>query len=537
VERLVRERAARDIKPKVRGKRGQDLVAMAVEGTIRTSKTFEADLRAEAGRIRMQLRNPRAYHHAGELEQARERLALIEAALKDKRVLGQRERIVAEGERIGRTLNEREQGLLRSGVLSNATRAKRARLIPAAITHLEARHFTSDELKALGEDAAHGALRHPDGRFLGTAEIESALRAAGRDPESVAYLPHQLSSDATRRMARAMHVRMDTRRPVMDPPDTRTGNQYRRGSTEASADLIRTQGVRQVTQLAKAQAIDEIVRQHGLAHPAMSKAGRLSPFEEKVRRQGGLWTAKEAREASQRLEYDDSGRPVLVLRDGERFVPMRAFANRLSAETKKVITGELQGPAGMGSLGQRLLNDRFLTHDEIEKAGSRSARNVVLVPAELVERLDAHLKPAGEINRLFQMINRPFRFAVLAQPRWLAGNFVEPYFVRLPTVGSGAVNVLGLGMDISAARKILAAAKRSEDPRVRKAATDIEAQQFGGLFIGGRGASNRRVFEDTKTYGRMVARLPATRHMAELASKIGHVLMAPGARTSGRTVS
>jgi hypothetical protein len=35
------------------------------------------------------------------------------------------------------------------------------------------------------------------------------------------------------------------------------------------------------------------------------------------------------------------------------------------------------------------------------------------------------------------MLNRPFRFSVLAQPRWLTGNFVEPYLVRLPMVGSG----------------------------------------------------------------------------------------------------
>jgi hypothetical protein len=49
----------------------------------------------------------------------------------------------------------------------------------------------------------------------------------------------------------------------------------------------------------------------------------------------------------------------------------------------------------------------------------------------------AHAAPAGGPERFFQFLNRPFRFAVLAQPKWLTGNFIEPFFVRLPTRGSG----------------------------------------------------------------------------------------------------
>jgi hypothetical protein len=67
-------------------------------------------------------------------------------------------------------------------------------------------------------------------------------------------------------------------------------------------------------------------------------------------------------------------------------------------------------------------------------------------PLGLVERLEEHLRPAGEIEKFFQYLNKPFRMAVLPQPRWLTGNFAESYqVVRLPLAGSGLVNIPGLG--------------------------------------------------------------------------------------------
>ena len=117
------------------------------------------------------------------------------------------------------------------------------------------------------------------------------------------------------------------------------------------------------------------------------------------------------------------------------------------------------------------------------------------------------------------MVNRPFRFTVLAQPRWLTGQFVEPYLVRLPLLrGSGAVNVFGLGMDVAAATKTLRRMERSGDPAMRRAAKELRAHQLGGLLIGGRGATVRRRVEDVPAlaWAAVVRDLPVIKQTADL---------------------
>jgi hypothetical protein len=108
---------------------------------------------------------------------------------------------------------------------------------------------------------------------------------------------------------------------------------------------------------------------------------------------------------------------------------------------------------------------------------------------------------------------------------------VEPYIVRLTINGSG-LNVFGLATDLRAAHKGLRAMERSGDPKVRAAAAEIRAQQFGGLFVGGGQArAVRRGLEDfpalERFYGEMVAKLPATKQAAEMAGIVGRVLLSP----------
>ena len=74
-------------------------------------------------------------------------------------------------------------------------------------------------------------------------------------------------------------------------------------------------------------------------------------------------------------------------------MPVRAFAARLDDETQRMIREELQGPGGMDSLAQRMLNDRIVHAADVP--GKPRARNVVLMPAAYVERLEQHLRPAG----------------------------------------------------------------------------------------------------------------------------------------------
>jgi hypothetical protein len=663
LERLRRELVAREMRTKgVRGQRAKDLVAMVVEGTVRSRKTFEADLRSHLARLerehaRRMRTDPKGFRQSGEAAMNEHRQALVRDVLGNPRVMKQAPKIVAHGERIGRRLNELERQALKRGVLTDEQMARRSGLIPAAIEHLGARHFSEREHKALeaaarrveeslpegsaaraaarerriavsgrdphgvkaheaarataekarGEEkaarariarleasrqrlvgkrqAARGgtatkvrsdlgridreikqarkdahdagqlarkaehtarkaplpdikaAVRHGEdsaaetGTHLPNDAIEQALRDSGRDPASVAYLPHVPPGD------RAFHAQFrPSTRPTLDKAGAkgrRTGEAYRKGATSASAELLTQQGVRLTTQVSKAEQLDALVGERGLRHPdwkaVEQKAARGDQLDKRERRLldgHGYMTGREADEYADRIVWDTgTNRNVLVSPNGERLVAMRAFPARLSKATQQIIAEDLQGPAGMESLSQRLLNERVIDPAELK---GQPSRNVVLVNADLVKRLEDHLKPAGEIERFLQMLNRPFRFAVLAQPRWLVGNFVEPYLVRLPTAGSGAVNVFGLGNDIRIAGKVLKAARASKDPRVRQVAEELEAQHLGGLFIGGRGASNRRVLEDSEVYGKMVAKVPATRQMYELSHKLGQVLMAPG---------
>jgi hypothetical protein len=176
----------------------------------------------------------------------------------------------------------------------------------------------------------------------------------------------------------------------------------------------------------------------------------------------------------------------------------------------------------METLPMRLLNDRVVMANEWK---THQARNVVLVPAARIEQHARHLQRTGDIEKFFQMLNRPFRFAVLAQPRWLAGNFLEPFIVRLTTVGSG-VNVFGLARDLIATHKIIKQGRDHSDPRIREAVRQIEAEHFNGM-LHGKGASVRRTADDIAV-GRMIGRLPFVREGFDAVRLLGHALMAPG---------
>jgi len=532
------------------GPGGVDRRVMArIPDTQRKAELERELASARAHRIAVSGRDPKrvvAHETArGKAESAR--AAEKSARAKIARLHNARQRLIGtQSSRRGRRQGEARKGALKQQrgqrPEGKATAEEQAKLAKLDREIKQARATAADlgrtarkaehELKRTPMPPIRAAIRTAEGKHLPDSEAERFFRERGRDPETVGYLPHVPPRN------RAFHQRFAPgTRPVADkagPEGTRTGEAYRKGATEASEDLIKQQHVKLRTQIVKAQQLDALVRERGLKHPEFAdlerraRAGeQLSKRERRIVDSNGYLTGKEAEEYGKRIVMDTRTGPrdVILAPNGEKLVPMRAFADRLSEETKRVIREDLQGPAGMETLGQRLLNDRVIPTADL---GRVPARNVVLVPEQLVARLEKHLQPPGEIERLLQMINRPFRFAVLAQPRWLAGNFIEPYFIRLPTVGSGIVNVPGLLNDIRISRKVIAAGKRSGDPRVRQAALELEAHQTGGMFIGGRGASNRRLFEDSEVYKRMVARVPATRQMYDLAHKVGQVLIAPG---------
>lgn len=501
-ERQVRDRVGKEFK--VRGIRGpaRDVVSMVVEGTVTSSKHFVEDLKAHGARIAGQLaaeaKDPGSvFRHPGEVKLAEHRLATVRRTLSSPKILAQADRIVAAGVDIGGRLNHMEKEAVRLGIL-NEKRAARSRLVVPAVEHMDARHFTPDELAKLGPEAgvseealAHGALRHPDGRFLSNADVHARLVEKGRDPATVAYLPHRYDV----RGARAFHTQFRPgSRTMLDKPGVRTGSLYARGASEASPQLIAEQASRLATQITKTGHIDQMVGELGLKHPT-----------------GRHFTGKEATEVADRLEHTT----------GERLTPVRAFPAKAGKRTESIAKAE-QGTLAAESLAERIFSKRLKV--------DAGAKNVVLLPTAVIEQTLAHLKPPGTIERFFQAVNPAFRFAVLPQFRWLTGNFVEPYLIRLPVEGSGLVNIPGLAMDLRATSKILKTMRESGDPAVVRASHMLEAQQVGqGLFIGGRGATVRRELRDFGRAGKAAAffrDLPVMKQATDLFLMIPHSFFA-----------
>jgi hypothetical protein len=511
-ERSQRDRVNHEFKVKGIHGPARDLVSMVVEGTISSAEHFKADLVRHADRIDVQLRRERAnpgsvFRHPAEIRSAEHRLRTVQKALGSQKILDEAPRIVAAGEDIGRRLNTMEAEAIRLGIL-NPKRAARSRLIVPAVEHMDARHFSAEELRAEAGIAKkdlpaeitasasekglyHGAMRQADGRFLSNADIEEALRAKGRDPASVAYLPHRHDV----RGRRAFHTQFRPGgRPLIDKPGTRTGSLYARGATSASPDLIREQAARLVTQTVKTGHYDRLIGDLGLKHPT-----------------GRHYTGKEAQEFADRLAETT----------GEQLIPVRAFPGKLSKEAKGIARRE-QGTQAAQTLHEAVLNKRLDV--------GPGTKNVVLMPKPVVDQLLKHLRPAGSVEKFFQAINPAFRLAVLPQFRWLTGNIVEPYLIRLPVEGSGVINLPGMAMDLRATSKILKTMRESSDPRTVRMAEMLDAQQLGsGLFIGGRGASVRR---DLREFGKAGAAaaffrdLPVMKQAADLFLMIPHSFFA-----------
>lgn len=335
---------------------------------------------------------------------------------------------------------------------------------------------------------AQAALRTADGRLLTDKMIRDHAAAADsmgrgvRDPATLAYVPHVSGGIGNRAYHQAF-------RPGTRPrlgADRRTGTMFQRGANAVGQDVVRDALVSKAVTVTKAQQLDRMISDSGIRHPAVAKAqagGRLTKHEQRIVDRGGYFTSKEADELAKRLEGEGRG----------EYIAVRAHSARMTADELDRVQG-VQGPAGMETAHLSMFNDRVVT-EGMGKADSSRARNVVLMPVEEWNQLVKHAQPAGELEKVAQAMNAPFRMAVLPQMRWLAGNVIEPFFVRLPLSGAG-INLPGAAMDFMAAKKVLKTMERSADPRVRQAAREISAQQLGGLFIGNRGASVRRTAQD-----------------------------------------
>jgi hypothetical protein len=503
------ERQGREMEGKarqVRGVKGQTAkaaVALVVRGAITSADHFQADLTNYLTRLRGKLaqhdlevangQTPTIYLHEGEVQAARRNAQIADKVLRSPRAMSQAEAIVAEALRHGGDLVAHDKAAADAGLFEGGhEQARRARLVETAVEHMGGKHGTDPRLdtqiEALkGQErslqarlnfghvpAAHvqavqaqiaqirdsrralrasntKRLRDSHGNPLEPDQIEAFLRSRGRDPETVAYLPPNVTRN--RHFHKQFRPDSGARHPRHGRPhqDGRAGTQGRR--RELSADILRAAGVRPRHDH-EGPNIDRLIAEHGMRHPAVAKAAKglaLTRHEQRVVDEGGYFTGpRQARRHARRRART------------EHLAAVRAVPGKLDASTPRHHPGDLQAPARWRASAERLLNDRFLTDDELKTGRTR---NVVLVNQDLVERLQAHLKPSTAAGKFAQIANKAFRYAVLPQFRWLVGNFFEPLVVRMPGVGSG-INVFGLAADVVAANRQLKTwtARRPGDP-------------------------------------------------------------------------
>lgn len=460
---------------------GHELSQLVASGTIRTAKTFEADLARRIRTIRAAVAKPKYFRTKDELKAAKQNLQMLEKAAKNRTVLRSASRIVENGHKWGEALNKGDRRL--EGLhLHPKEELQRAALSEYALAHMDAKHADIN-----GE----AALRGPKGEVLPDQAIREHALEAGRHPDTLAYVPHIIG--AGRKSSYHVPFRPGSR-PTGNT-QARTGVMYNRGSTAIGSELLRDEATKKATLANTTEATDKFMHESGVRRP-----------------DGQHFNAPEAREAADRLNADGTS----------EWVPARAFAAKQSVDEQRKIM-EAQSPSQMETVHQQLLNDRIVHGSDMSKT-----RNVVLVPKHQLDMHMRHLAPAGEAERMAQLLNEPFRMAVLPQPRWLTGNVLEPHLVRLPLSGAG-INLPGSAVDFAAQRKLMQGLEHSTDPKMLRAAKEIKAMQMGGLLVGRRGASVRRTHQDyggdfgRAMYGAHVVRhLPVLKQMGDLVTAIPH---------------
>lgn len=459
----------------VHGSLAKELVHLAATGVLKTKRTALKDLQAHLDRVEEALKAG-GYRTRQELRGAQANARDLRQALASEKIRAQLPKIMDAGLELGRIRREQDRRLAEHSVHPDAE-LRRAALSEYALAHVPGAKY----------DETTGVLVGKDGRTLTNTVIERHARANGRDPETLAHFPHVIASGDKSAYYQRYHV---GNRPAPKGLK-RTGALFNRGSAAFGREVVRDALTRSATTAHVAESIDRFIHEVGLKKP-----------------DGTLYTPKEALDASRRFAGEDGG---------PSFVPVRAFAGRLPAALRAQVE-EGQGAVAMETAHNKLLDARRITGENADNG----TPNSVLVPKHLYEGLEAHLQPSSPLEVKLQLLNKPFRLAVLAQPRWLTGNFIEPYLVRLPLSGAG-LNIAGMGLDLNASRRLLQTMERHQDPNVVFAAKEMRTQ-LGGLFVGKKGASPRRTSEDIQPgvlhgavkLGEDVGRIPAIKQTKDL---------------------
>ena len=367
-----------------------------------------------------------------------------------------------------------------------------------------------------GSLAVHdqGALRNADGSVLSNEAIRAHARAHGRDPSTIAYLPHKpggVGKGAYHKQPRVGNF------PVSSGM-TRTFSLFNRGAHKVGREVVHEELVNKATTVSRAQHALQTIRSNVLLHPQYeewaAKKARGEPLtrqQAKIVDSKGAMVPKDARELAQRLTEE-----------GKPHRPVKLLPAKLSKDDRnELLSGA--NPARMESVHETLLQRHLVKEDD-----NSATANAGVIPGHLFDRHEALVASKGQLVKAAQLVGGPFRIAVLAQPKWLTGDFVEPQLIRLPIKGAGLVNIPGMAIDIRA-QKALIRRLESQGPAEREAAQAMRAVFHGSVGITGRrGASVRRTYEDLTPgfwrdvfkAGHAVRELPVIKTMADLGKLI-----------------
>lgn len=487
VEHLEREKGRRQI-AKLEGLKnrtrdwvapmrvGEAITRLSAGGTIKHIESAKADVAKYVERVRKELKRPEAYRDKHELQQAQEHVDMLEKALKNPKVKW--DQAVQKGLEYGRALREGDVRLKETNIYEHHE-LEHGALSEYALAHMKAKWGVDEET---GKEALLGANRQP----LSVQDIEKHAIKNGRAPETIGYVPHAV----TAARPGAYHIPLKVAQRPVTPQHPRTGIVWGRGGMQMDKQILKDELVAKKVKANNAEAVDRVVKSAGVVRP-----------------NGHYFTPREAVEAARRLTVDTQA----------PYTAVRTVPAKLDPEIQKLIKNA-QDPAALETAHKAMLNDRIITDP---KVGDQTA-NVVLMPTAHVNTLVEHLHSPKDTERLLQMLNGPFRMAVLPQPRWLAGNLLEPYVVRLPLSGAG-VNIPGSAIDFAAQSKALRTMEHSGDPTTVRAAQEIRAMQRGGMFIGRRGASVHRTWQgfggkdaEALYAAHVVRNLPVVKQMGDM---------------------
>lgn len=419
--------------PKALYRPERDVVSMVHEGLLSNAKNFQSDLIAERDRLTAVPRT--AFKDPDELKARNERIRTIDRVLKDKNV--RPEEVLAAARSTAGMLQKVEREAIKRGAL-NPIRAARSKLVPYAMAKMGAEF-----------DPVTNTLR-VGGEKITNTQIRADMRRNGVDPQNIAYLPHNLRL----RGKAAFHTPFGVGRVNFEGQHTRTGTLFARGATPHDYAHIVDTIVGKNVRISNIREFDHLLSDVGVKRP-----------------NGEYFTAPEAENFIKNSGVDSHGNRIPGAHD---LVPVRAFNSRgadiAAIERQQTIKS---APDESAVLEQHFANRLNLTSD-------RGARNVVLVPRQLVDRLHQHIQVGRGVPAKAQAATGIFRRAVLPfSTKWIAGNALEGI---LRDVLHGTIPI----HDGTIGHRLIASIKEDADGQ------GAAAELHGGLMYARKGLTVRR---------------------------------------------